>query len=203
LFFICSFSIYRGSSTTAATETAPPPPGNWPSAWPAGGLAGWLASWLAARPIGWLVFSQPWDSKRRQVIPHWDPDPGPRALGFTIMCLFRMPGASSGAWIRFVSLGLNWSHFDSDALTWIHYHVSFSDAWLIIGCSACICKACLRQAFFFNKTHVGCLCPMSGSGVSSCLLFWIRLSHLVSVSLIWFQMHSLRFTSMFFFGCLA
>jgi hypothetical protein len=68
-------------------------------------------------------------------------------LGFTIMCLFRMPGASSGAWIRFVSLGLHWYHLDSDALTWIHYHVSFSDAWLIIGCSACICKACLRQAW--------------------------------------------------------
>jgi hypothetical protein len=83
------------------------------------------------------------------------------------------------------SLCLTWSDLDSDALTWIHYDVSFSQAWLIIVCSACICKACLRLAFFFNKAHVGCLCPMSGSSLSSCILTWIRF---VSLALSWSQL---------------
>jgi hypothetical protein len=73
------------------------------------------------------------------------------------LCPLSGSGLTSGIFtrIRFVSLGLSWSHLDSDAPAWIHYHVSFSDAWLSIGCSACIWKACLRQAFFFNKTRVG------------------------------------------------
>jgi hypothetical protein len=99
-------------------------------------------------------------------------------------------------WIRCVSLGLNWSHLDSDALAWIHYHVSFSGAWLSIGCSACIWKACLRQAFFFNKTRVGCPCPLSGSGLGSGRFTRIRLvslglnwSHLDSDALAWIHYH--------------
>ena len=52
------------------------------------------------------------------------------------------------AWIRFVSLGLRWGSPGLRCIhLTIHYHCSLLDAWLMLGCSACICKACLRQAF--------------------------------------------------------
>ena len=52
---------------------------------------------------------------------------------------------------------------------WCTCLVSVSSVWvwLVIGCSAYICEACLRQASFFNKKHAWCLCPLFGSGLSS------------------------------------
>ena len=44
---------------------------------------------------------------------------------------------------------------------------------LSLGCSACNCKACLRQPLFY-KTCGRCLCPLTGSGLSSSIFTWIR-----------------------------
>jgi len=69
---------------------------------------------------------------------------------------------------------------------------------LIIGYLACICKACLRQAFFFNNTRVGCPCrDLACHHASS---FGFALSHLVWFCLTRIQRHSVGFTIIVFFS---
>jgi hypothetical protein len=68
------------------------------------------------------------------------------------LCPLSGSGFSSGARLEFVKpaymLGIC-TCLVSVPSVWV---------WLVIGCSACICKACL---------HAGYLCPLSGSGLSS------------------------------------
>ena len=124
-------------------------------------------------------------------------------LGVCVLCLGLACHQAS-------SLGFALSHLVLAGLTETQMHpfqftMSFCvGCWLIIGYSACICKACLRQAVFFNNTHVGCLCPLSASGLSLCIFVWFRLSRLASIGLApGLRCIHLNLLSLFFFGCLA
>ena len=88
--------------------------------------------------------------------------------GFTIMFFFGC--------LVLVCVGLTWVRMRSPELP---TSLFCSDAWLILGCSACICKACWLS---LEKSCARCLCPLPAPGLSSSIFAWIRF---VSLGLSW------------------
>ena len=65
---------------------------------------------------------------------------------------------------------------------------------LSLGCSACICKACLRQTLFWIKHLLGVCVLCLGLACHQASSFGFALSHLAWARITWISMHSFELT---------